>query len=161
MINLGIITEIAGALLIPIQVGGGIRSLKTVEKLLRAEVERVILSTAAVEDPGLVQLACRSFQDSIIVALDAREGYLATHGWQRETGVSAIDFAQSMVKLGVRRFIYTDINRDGTLTEPNFSAILASGGPNSAIINVHTVPAKNEPMAAIASATPARPWRAI
>ncbi|MFH0846978.1 MAG: 1-(5-phosphoribosyl)-5-[(5-phosphoribosylamino)methylideneamino]imidazole-4-carboxamide isomerase [Chloroflexota bacterium] len=142
VVNLALITEIARAALIPIQVGGGIRSLETIEKLLKAEVERVILGTVAVEDPKLVRLACQSFQDSIIVSLDARDGYLATHGWQKDTQVSAVEFAQAMAKLGVRRFIYTDINRDGTLSEPNFSAIfelknrvnlpvIASGGISS------------------------------
>jgi phosphoribosylformimino-5-aminoimidazole carboxamide ribotide isomerase len=91
--------------------------------MLKAGIERVILSTAAVEDPGLMEQACRKFGESIIVSIDAREGYISTHGWRQDTGLRAIEFAQFMVKVGVRRFIYTDINRDGTLTEPNFSAI--------------------------------------
>jgi phosphoribosylformimino-5-aminoimidazole carboxamide ribotide isomerase len=121
--NLDIITEIAKAALIPTQLGGGIRRLETVEQMLKAGIERVILSTAAVEEPGLIEQVCRKFQESIIVSIDAREGYIATHGWLKETELSAVEFAQFMVKLGVRRFIYTDINRDGTLTEPNFSAV--------------------------------------
>lgn len=121
--NLEIVIEIASALLIPTQLGGGIRSLETIEKMLKEGIERVILGTAAVEEPGLVEKACQKFGQSIIVAIDAREGYLSTHGWRQETKVKAIEFARSMVKLGVRRFIYTDISRDGTLTEPNFSAI--------------------------------------
>jgi len=91
--------------------------------LLKAGIERVILGTAAVEDPKLVKEACRKFSESIIVGLDAREGHIAIHGWQRQTDLEAVEFAKSMVKLGVRRFIYTDISRDGTLTEPNFTAI--------------------------------------
>jgi len=91
--------------------------------MLKAGIERVILGTAAVEDSGLIEQACRKFRESIIVSIDAREGYLATHGWLRDTGRRAVEFAQFMVGVGVRRFIYTDINRDGTLTEPNFSAI--------------------------------------
>jgi len=91
--------------------------------MLKAGIERVILSTAAVEDPGLIEQACQKFRESIIVSIDAREGYISTHGWRQETGLRAVEFAQSMVKLGVRRFIYTDIDRDGTLTEPNFAAI--------------------------------------
>jgi len=66
-------------------VGGGIRQLKTIEQLLKAGVERVILGTAAVEDPRLIKEACRNFSESIIVSLDVREGYIATHGWRRET----------------------------------------------------------------------------
>jgi len=121
--NLGIINQIASAVLIPTQLGGGIRRLETVEQLLKAGIERVILSTAAVEDPKLIEEACRNFSESIIVSIDAREGYVATHGWRQETELKAVEFTQSMVKLGVKRFIYTDINRDGTLTEPNFTAI--------------------------------------
>ncbi|MFH1639776.1 MAG: 1-(5-phosphoribosyl)-5-[(5-phosphoribosylamino)methylideneamino]imidazole-4-carboxamide isomerase [Chloroflexota bacterium] len=123
VVNMAIIREIAGAVQIPIQVGGGIRDMATIEKLLKAGVERTILGTAAVEDPEFVRKACRRFHDAIVVAIDARDGYLATHGWRQETDLTTIDFAHAMALLGVRRFIYTDINRDGTLTEPNFSAI--------------------------------------
>ncbi len=108
----------------PIQLGGGIRQLETIKKLLKAGIERVILGTAAVKDPRLVEEACRSFSESIIVSLDTREGCIAIHGWQQETMLTGVEFAQSMAQLGVRRFIYTDISRDGTLTEPNFTAIL-------------------------------------
>jgi len=121
--NLGIITQIAHAVLVPTQLGGGIRRLEMVEQLLKAGIERVILSTAAVEEPGMVKEACRNFSECIIVSIDAREGYVATHGWRQETELKAVDCAQSMVQLGVKRFIYTDISRDGTLTEPNFAAI--------------------------------------
>jgi len=91
--------------------------------LLKAGIERVILGTTAVEDPKLIEEACRKFSDSIIVGIDAREGHIAIHGWRQETGLKAIEFAKSMVQLGAKRFIYTDITRDGTLTEPNFAAI--------------------------------------
>ncbi|MFC1992605.1 1-(5-phosphoribosyl)-5-[(5-phosphoribosylamino)methylideneamino]imidazole-4-carboxamide isomerase [Chloroflexota bacterium] len=121
--NLDIITEIAHALLIPTQLGGGIRHLETIEELLKAGIERVILSTAAVETPELIEKACRKFSESIIVSIDAKLGYVATHAWQQETQLQTIEFAQAMTRLGVRRFIYTDIARDGTLTEPNFTAI--------------------------------------
>ena len=121
--NLDIITEIASSLLIPTQLGGGIRQLQTIEQLLKAGIERIILSTAAVEDPELIKEACHKFSESIIVSIDARDRYIATHGWQQQTELEAIAFAKSMVKLGVGRFIYTDISRDGTLTEPNFTAI--------------------------------------
>ena len=121
--NLDIITQIASAVLVPTQLGGGIRHLETVEQLLKAGIERVILGTAAVEDPNLIKEACHSFSESIIVSIDAREGYIAIHGWRQETELKAIEFTQSMVELGVKRFIYTDIGRDGTLTEPNFTAV--------------------------------------
>jgi len=140
--NLEIIAEIASAVLVPTQLGGGIRKLETIEQMLKAGIERVILGTAAVEDQGLVKQACQRFRESVIVGIDAREGLISTHGWRKETQLVAVEFAQSMVELGVRRFIYTDINRDGTLTEPNFSAtaelvnsirapVIASGGVSS------------------------------
>jgi phosphoribosylformimino-5-aminoimidazole carboxamide ribotide isomerase len=140
--NLDIATEIASAVLVPTQLGGGIRQLGTIEQLLKAGIERVILGTAAVEDQGLVEQACQRFRESIIVGIDARDGYISTHGWRQETQLEAVEFAQSMAALGVRRFIYTDINRDGTLTEPNFATtaelinavkqpVIASGGVSS------------------------------
>jgi phosphoribosylformimino-5-aminoimidazole carboxamide ribotide isomerase len=125
ILNLEIIRNITQAMLIPVQLGGGIRDLKTIETLLKNGIDRVILGTAAVEDPGLITDACRRYRDSIIVGIDARQGTIATRGWVKETGLTALELAKSMVKTGVRRFIYTDIERDGTLTEPNFTAIAA------------------------------------
>jgi len=121
--NLDIIKQIASIVLIPVQLGGGIRQLETVQELLKASVDRVILGTAAVEDPGLVKEACHKYGNSIVISIDAREGQIATHGWRQETSLPTIEFAKSMVEWGVSRFIYTDISRDGTLTEPNFTAI--------------------------------------
>lgn len=121
--NLEIITNITKAMLIPVQLGGGIRRMETIEALLKIGVDRVILGTAAVEDPQVVSEACRRYQESIVVAIDARDGMIATRGWVQETGLKAIELAQTMARKGVRRFIYTDIERDGTLTEPNFTAI--------------------------------------
>jgi phosphoribosylformimino-5-aminoimidazole carboxamide ribotide isomerase len=121
--NLDIIKQIASAILIPVQLGGGVRRFEAVQESLKAGVERVILGTAAVEDPALVKETCHRFASAIVVSIDARQGQIATHGWRQETGLTAIEFARTMVGLGVGRFIYTDINRDGTLTEPNFTAI--------------------------------------
>ena len=121
--NLEIIRDIARAMLIPVQLGGGIRDIATIEALLKAGIERVILGTAAVEDPRLVIEACRRFHESIVVGIDARDGYVATRGWTNDTEQTAVVLADAMSQSGVSRFIYTDISRDGTLTEPNFSAI--------------------------------------
>jgi len=140
--NLDIVKQIASAVLIPVQLGGGVRQLETVEQLLKAEIERVILGTAAVEDQKLIKEACRRFSESIIIGIDAWEGYIAIHGWQQQTELKVVEFAKSMTRLGVKRFIYTDISRDGTLTEPNFTTtfelvdainlpIIASGGISS------------------------------
>jgi phosphoribosylformimino-5-aminoimidazole carboxamide ribotide isomerase len=121
--NVAIITEIASALLIPTQIGGGIRDLPTIESLLRAGIDRVVLGTAAVEDPKLVTEACRNYCESIIVGIDIWKGQVAIRGWQEHTGLRAIEFAHTMAQAGVRRFLYTDISRDGTLTEPNLAAV--------------------------------------
>ena len=121
--NRDIIREISRAILIPVQLGGGIRHLETIEKLLKEGVERVVLGTAAVENAELVEAACRKFRDSIVVSVDAHEGQVAIHGWRQTTELTALAFIKAMLKLGVKRFIYTDISRDGTLTEPNFNAI--------------------------------------
>ncbi|MBI2832416.1 MAG: 1-(5-phosphoribosyl)-5-[(5-phosphoribosylamino)methylideneamino]imidazole-4-carboxamide isomerase [Chloroflexi bacterium] len=121
--NLRIITEIAHSVLVPTQVGGGIRSAQSVTELLKAGVERVVLGTAAVENPELVQEMCRRHGNAIVVSIDTREGLVSTRGWNRETALKGTDLAHEMARLGVKRFIYTDITRDGTLTEPNFTAI--------------------------------------
>jgi len=121
--NQEIIREIARAMLVPVQLGGGIRRLETIEKLLKEGVDRVVLGTAAVENAEMVVEACRRFRDSIVVSVDAEEGQVATHGWRTRTEMTALALMRAMLKLGVKRFIYTDISRDGTLTGPNFDAI--------------------------------------
>lgn len=148
--HLPIIKGIVKAVTIPVQVGGGIRNMDAIERLLEAGVQRVILGTAAVEDPDLVKKACRRFGESIVVGVDARSrdgdaeirgisGHVAVSGWQNPTAKLALDMIDEMAGYGVKRFIYTDIRRDGTLTQPNFAAveeltnatslpIIASGG---------------------------------
>jgi phosphoribosylformimino-5-aminoimidazole carboxamide ribotide isomerase len=121
--NLRIIKDIARAMLIPVQLGGGIRDVDTIELLLKSGLDRVVLGTAAVEKPGVVAEACRRFSDSIVVGIDARGGMAATWGWVKNTEQNALGLAKAMTQLGVKRFVYTDISRDGTLTEPNFPAI--------------------------------------
>ena len=121
--NLDIIKEIARAMLIPVQLGGGIRRLETIKEVLKEGVDRVVLGTAAVENAELLEEACRKFRDSIVVSVDADEGQVAIRGWRQTTEMTAQSLIKAMVKLGVKRFIYTDISRDGTLTEPNFNAI--------------------------------------
>jgi len=118
-----VIAEIAKAINIPVQVGGGIRRMETIERLLGSGVDRVILGTAAIEDPELIKEACHRFGEAIVVGVDARDGYVATHGWKRKTRFTAIELIQGMTSLGAKRFIYTDISRDGTLSQPNFEVI--------------------------------------
>ena len=123
MCNLETIEDIIAAIDIPVQVGGGIRSLETIEQLLNIGVERTILGTVAVEKPELVEDACRKFGEDVIVSIDARDRLVATRGWLQKSQVAASQLAEQMVNLGVKRFIYTDISRDGTLTRPNFEAV--------------------------------------
>jgi len=122
-VNLETIEDIIAAIDIPVEVGGGIRSLETIEKLLNAGIDRAILGTVAVEKPDLAEEACRRFGEQIIVSIDARDRMVATRGWLQESRVTAVELARRMGELGVKRFIYTDISRDGTLTSPNFEAI--------------------------------------
>jgi phosphoribosylformimino-5-aminoimidazole carboxamide ribotide isomerase len=121
--NLEVIQNIAAAVFVPTQLGGGVRSMETISKLLNMGIDRVILGTVAVENDELVKEACRKYPESIIVSIDAREGQVATRGWLKGTKLSAITLGQEMASLGVHRFIYTDISRDGTLSGPNYTAI--------------------------------------
>ncbi len=120
--NLGIVRRMAESLTIPIAMGGGLRDLRSIAQVLQAGIERVILGTAAIETPDLVKRACDLYGDRVAVALDARNGTVMTHGWTEASGESALDVACAMVNLGTQRLIYTDITRDGTLTEPNFES---------------------------------------
>ncbi|MFA5374403.1 MAG: 1-(5-phosphoribosyl)-5-[(5-phosphoribosylamino)methylideneamino]imidazole-4-carboxamide isomerase [Dehalococcoidia bacterium] len=121
--HFSIIASIVDAVKIPVQVGGGIRTMKSIEKLIDAGVDRVILGTAAIENQDLLKEGCKQFEDRIIAGVDARDGYVATRGWVESSKVTAIELIQHMKAIGVGRFVYTDISRDGTLTEPNFAAI--------------------------------------
>ena len=122
--NLEIMASIAGSTRMPIQLGGGIRSVETIDRAIAMGAGRVVLGTSAVGDPGLVETACDRFgPEAIVVGVDARDGLVATRGWLESSGVAAIDLVRQMTSLGVTRFVYTDIARDGTMTEPNFQAI--------------------------------------
>lgn len=123
VVNWEVISNIAAAVQVPTQLGGGIRSLETIEKVLKAGIERVILGTVAVEDTEMVKAACNKYAESIAISIDARDGQVAIHGWRQGTQLKAVILARDMMKLGVGRFVYTDIARDGTLTGPNYAAI--------------------------------------
>lgn len=140
LVNLEVIAAIVARLAIPVQVGGGIRDEATARMLLTAGVSRVVIGTAAVQEPSLVYSLCQRYgSGQVVVAVDVRDGQVAIKGWTEGTAVSALALARQMAGLGVRRLLYTDISRDGTLTEPNFAAtaalvkstglaVLASGG---------------------------------
>ncbi len=121
--NRAVIAEIARALDVPVQVGGGIRTLDDIAAMLDLGVYRAILGTAAVRNPEMVSEAVARFGAShIIVGIDAKDGEVRTEGWEAGSGIGVTDLALDMEARGVRRFIYTDISRDGTLEGPNIEA---------------------------------------
>jgi phosphoribosylformimino-5-aminoimidazole carboxamide ribotide isomerase len=131
-INTDIIRAMVRAVNIPIQLGGGLRNEEDIAATLDMGVSRVILGTAAVDSPRMVERLVRRFGSSIAIGVDARNGFVATEGWILDTHMPATDLINDMARIGVQRIIYTDINRDGTLTEPNFAATAAlvrTGGP--------------------------------
>jgi phosphoribosylformimino-5-aminoimidazole carboxamide ribotide isomerase len=134
------ITDAVGGKL-PIQLGGGIRDLDTIEKLLDSGVGYAIIGTAAVKTPGFLHEACTAFPGHVMVALDAKDGKVAVDGWSKMTGHEVADLARKFQDYGVEAIIYTDIGRDGMLTGVNVSAtvtlarqlsvpVIASGGLN-------------------------------
>jgi phosphoribosylformimino-5-aminoimidazole carboxamide ribotide isomerase len=109
---------------VPLEVGGGFRAIEHVDIALAAGVGRVVLGTAAIADPGMVDQAIQKHgADRIVVGLDANNGKVAVSGWTETTDVDATDLMDQMFAVGVRRFVFTDIARDGTLTEPNFDSV--------------------------------------
>lgn len=123
--NADAVREILKKIAIPVQLGGGIRDLETVETWLDAGVSRVILGTIALQDPGFVRSTCGRFPGRIAVGIDARNGLVATDGWLKTSTVTALDLARRFVDAGVAALIYTDIDRDGVLGGPNIPATLA------------------------------------
>ena len=142
-VHLEIISSIVKTLDIPVQVGGGIRDLSSAEAWIEIGVARVVIGTAAVRNPDMVQEVCRKLgSEKIVVSVDAKDGLVALQGWQERSSVTVLDLASQMAKLGVVRLLYTDIARDGALTGPDLVtnarltsetdlAIQASGGVSS------------------------------
>ncbi len=112
--------EELGKLNIPYEVGGGIRNLDTIEKIISARATRVILGTAAIRNPELLQEAVKTWGNRIAVAIDAKNGRLALEGWTQETDICAMDMAKNAQSCGASRIIYTDILSDGMMNGPNF-----------------------------------------
>ena len=126
LVNLGVVGRIAAQVTVPLQMGGGIRTLDTALKVVRTGVERIVLGTAAVRDPKLVSQVCETLgREAVVVGVDARDGRVAVQGWSESASITAKELMQEMVALGVGRFVYTDIARDGTLQGPNLQAIEA------------------------------------
>ena len=119
-VNGELIEEICKLTKIRVQIGGGIRSIDHIKKLIDIGVDRVVLGTMAVEDTKFLENVCNKFKNKIAVGLDVREGYIALKGWKDQTNILATDYLMQIKDIGVSRIIYTDIERDGTLTRPNF-----------------------------------------
>lgn len=137
--NLTTVKEILAAVNIPVELGGGIRTMENIDEVLKLGVRRVILGSVAVRDPELVREACAKYGDRIVVGIDAKDGIVAVDGWGVSGDVDVITLAKKMKDAGVRTIIYTDISRDGTLSGVNVEAtaklaresgvdVVASGG---------------------------------
>lgn len=140
--NLATVEKILAAVDIPVELGGGIRTLESIDEVLALGVRRVILGSVAVRDPELVKTACAKYGDRIVVGIDAKDGIVAVDGWGVSGDVEGTALAKEMKKAGVKTIIYTDISRDGTLSGVNVEAtaklaresgvaIVASGGVKS------------------------------
>lgn len=142
--NLEIVSRMAGAVRIPVQMGGGVRDEDSIERALAAGISRVVIGTRAAAGDDFIERAVSRFGgDKIAVGIDARDGMVAVKGWTETTGVSALDLGQQAAAAGVAAIIYTDIATDGMLQGPNLAAtsemvrsvsagIIASGGVSSA-----------------------------
>lgn len=143
--NRDLIARIKAETGLAIQVGGGIRSLEQIEDYLSVGIDRVIIGSMAVKNPALVEAALQCFgSDKIVVGIDAKKGLVATEGWLETSDQDYVSLALAMEKIGVRLFVYTDVDRDGTLTGPNIqhyqellkalkqARVIASGGIQSA-----------------------------
>ena len=141
-VNHKAVEEILDSVKVPVQLGGGIRSIKTIENWINQGLSRVILGTAAINDPNLVKLAAREFPNKIAIGIDAKNGFVATEGWANTTAITALELAKNLEGVGVCSIIYTDINRDGVMKGPNIEQteiiansvsipVIASGGISS------------------------------
>ena len=154
-INENLIKEISKIKNIKIQVGGGIRSLERIKKLLDFGIDKVILGTAAVESIDFLKTACEKFNNKIALSIDVRDGFIALSGWKKQSDILATDFIKKINKINISRIIYTDINKDGTKSGSsiketvNFSNLIKiptviSGGVSS-IDEIITIKKKNPP----------------
>ena len=120
-VNLDIIQDIVGKFNLKIEVGGGIRSIDSIQKYIDAGVEKVILGSAAIKDKNFLKESCEKFQNYIALGLDAKDGYLSVSGWKESSNQLTLDYLKEINDYGVSRLIYTDINRDGMKQSPNFN----------------------------------------
>jgi phosphoribosylformimino-5-aminoimidazole carboxamide ribotide isomerase len=134
--QLPVVAEIVKAVGVPVQLGGGLRTIEDIEAALGAGVDRVMVGTQAIEDPSFVDAALAQFGKRVGIGIDARDGRVAVRGWVDVSDVDALDLARSMSKRGVRTIVYTDIARDGMLTGPNLDAMrrMAEAVPDLSVI---------------------------
>lgn len=136
--NLDVIKKIRETVNVKLQLGGGIRTLETAEMLLNIGIDRIILGTAAIENPELLKTLVGKYGEKIAVSVDEKNGKAATKGWVEESNVDAFDLCKSLKETGIKTIIYTDISKDGMMAGPNFAAyekihslgvdVIASGG---------------------------------
>ena len=119
-VNLDIIQQIVHNFDLKIEVGGGIRTIDSIQKYTDIGVEKVILGSAAIKDKNFLEEACKKFSNKIALGLDAKDGYLSVSGWKENSNQLTLDFLKEVNDFGVSRLIYTDINRDGMKQSPNF-----------------------------------------
>ena len=119
-VNLDIIQEIVGKYDLKIEIGGGVRTLDSIEKYVDVGVEKVILGSAAIKNKEFLKEACTKFKNKIALGLDAKDGKLSVSGWKENLNIKTLDFLKDVNDFGVSRLIFTDINRDGTKKTPNF-----------------------------------------
>lgn len=134
--QLAVVGEIVQAVSVPVQLGGGLRTLDDIAAAVDAGVERVMVGTKAIEDPNFVDRALARFGERVGIGIDARDGRVAVRGWVDVSDVDAIDLARSMAERDVRTIVYTDISRDGMLIGPNVDAMrkMAEAVPSVAVI---------------------------
>jgi phosphoribosylformimino-5-aminoimidazole carboxamide ribotide isomerase len=137
--NLDAIIKIRKSVKIPLQVGGGIRNIGNIMNLFSAGIDRIIIGTAAIEDPEFLTYACKNYPGKVLIGIDAKNGMVAIKGWEEVTSLSAKDLVRRLEIFGVAGIVYTDISRDGMLSGPNIDAtrdivesvtipVIASGG---------------------------------
>ncbi len=119
-VNLDIIKNIVSKFDLKVEIGGGIRSLDSIQKYIDFGVEKVILGSAAIRDQNFLKEACKKFPDKIALGLDAKDGYLSVSGWKEKSNQMTLDYLKKVNDYGVSRLIFTDINRDGMKQSPNF-----------------------------------------
>ena len=119
-VNLDVIEKIVSKFDLKIEIGGGVRTFESIQKYIDSGAEKVILGSAAIKDKNFLKEACLKFPNKIALGLDAKDGYLSVSGWTENSNQLTIDFLKEVNNFGVSRLIYTDINKDGTKSSPNF-----------------------------------------